>query len=60
MLWNAVLLISTVICAAGWLNARIELRSMVYYMCKHQLPTPDEEEFRQCVRATVRHLLGRD
>ncbi len=56
-MWTGVLLLTTIICAIGWLKNHITALTLAYFMKKKGYTQPDDEEIRECTRWVVERLL---
>lgn len=56
-MWTGVFMITTIICAIGWLSRYISCIAMIYYMTKKGYKLPSDEKIKECTRETVRHLF---
>lgn len=56
-MWVAVFVITTVICAIGWLSKHVSCVAMLYYMTIKGYKLPSDEEIEECTREAVKHLF---
>lgn len=56
-MWTIIFIISTLICAIGWMNRYISCTAMIYYLTKKQYKLPDDKEIRECTAFVVKHMF---
>lgn len=56
---TAILVVATVVCAAGWLNRYVTTMATIAYFLKKGCPAPTDEEMRECVEQAWRQLFRR-
>lgn len=56
-MWTAAMLVTTMICAAGWLVKHISCMAIIYYMTTKGYKLPNDKEIRECTREAVKHLF---
>ena len=56
-MWTGVFIVTTFICAAGWLTKHISCLAMIYYMTIKGYKLPNDEEIRECTLEAVKHLF---
>lgn len=57
-MWTAIFIVTTVICAIGWLGRYISCTAMLYYMTKKGYKLPDDTEIKECTHETLKHLFS--
>lgn len=56
-MWTVVFVITTAICAIGWLRRYISCAALAYYITKHQRSLPTDKELKECTDFVVKELL---
>lgn len=56
-MWTVVFIITTIICAVGWLGRYISCTAMIYYIEKKQYDLPSDEEIKDCTAFVVKHMF---
>jgi len=56
-MWVAVFIVTTAICAVGWLTRYISCAAVVYYMKMKEYKLPNNEEMEECTQFVTRHLF---
>lgn len=56
-MWTIFFIITTIVCAIGWLACHIGAKAIVYYMKQKGYPRPDEKEINECTRHVVEMLF---
>lgn len=55
-MWTAIFVITTVICAIGWLKRYISTLAILYYIEKKGYKLPNDEEIKECTQWVVKKL----
>lgn len=55
-MWTVIFIITTIICAAGWLICHIERNAMIHYI-KKTGAQPTHSEIAECVQWAMKHAL---
>ena len=50
-------MITTVICALGWLKRYVSCAAMIYYLQKKQYKLPNEFEIKECTDFVAKHII---
>ena len=53
---TAVFVISTAICAVGWLTRSISCAALIYYIEKNGYRLPDNQDLEECTRYAAKKL----
>ncbi|WP_270395701.1 hypothetical protein [Mediterraneibacter massiliensis] len=56
-MWTAVFIVTTVICAAGWMKRYISCMAMIYYMTIRGYKLPNDNEIKECTHEATKHLF---
>lgn len=59
MMGNVMLLITTAICAIGWLTRYVSTASLVYYLERKGYPQPSAQEIHECTLWVVKNMFKR-
>ena len=54
---TALFIVTTAICAIGWLSSRLAANAIVYYMVKKGYKPPSEDEIEECTRAAAKKMF---
>lgn len=54
---TALFVITTGVCAVGWLSSRIAANAMVYYLVKKGYKPPTEDEIKACTRVVAEKMF---
>lgn len=54
---TAIFIITTLICAIGWITRYVSSAALIYYMEKTGYKLPNDKEMEECTRFVVRHLF---
>lgn len=52
-------MLTTVICAVGWLKNHITALTLAYYIEKKGYTQPNDEEIKECTQWVAEHLVKR-
>ena len=56
-MWTIAFLITTIICASGWLSRYISCLAMIYYMEKNQYKLPNDLEIKECTDFAIKQMF---
>lgn len=54
---TAFFVVTTAVCAIGWLVTRIAANAIVYYMVKNGYKPPSEDEIKACTLAAAKKMF---
>ena len=57
-MWYAILILTILACAIGWITYCISTLSLLLYMQKKGYMLPTDEEQKACSREVVLHLIS--
>lgn len=60
LFWMLFFLVTTVICAIGWINSRLARMIVLYYYVEKYNNTPTDEDIQRCGRKVIRHLFHKE
>lgn len=56
-MWAVVFVITTMICAAGWLSRYISCMAILYYIAEKGYKLPSDDDIKECTHEAVKHLF---
>ncbi|BDZ81377.1 hypothetical protein [Claveliimonas bilis] len=56
-MWTVIFIITTVICAIGWMIKHISCMAIIYYMETNGYRLPNDREIEECTREAAKHLF---
>ena len=59
-MWTAILAVTTVICAVGWLNRWVCCTAWIMYVVGKDYTLPTDEELRACLMEVWKRILKFD
>ena len=54
---TALFVLTTIICAIGWLSQRISVMTLAYYIIKNGYTEPSDDELVECTRWVIRKMF---
>lgn len=56
-MWKIILIITTVICATGWISNKIGLLTILLFLAERGIDIPDAEERREYSEKVIKKIL---
>lgn len=54
---TVLFIVTTAVCALGWLSSRLAANAIVYYMVKKGYKPPSEDEIKACTQAAAKKMF---
>ena len=58
-MWTFLFIVTTIICAIGWLVAHVGVLALTYYIIKNGYTEPSGDELAECTRWVVKKMFKR-
>lgn len=52
-----IFIVTTIICAAGWVVTRVSLITVLWYMNERKYPFPNDAEMKKGTKYAIKHFL---
>nr|DAF82013.1 MAG TPA: hypothetical protein [Caudoviricetes sp.] len=56
-MWTILFVITTLICAIGWLTRYISCAALIYYIEKKGYKLPDNHDMQECTRFVAKKIF---
>ena len=52
-----IFIVTTIICASGWVVTRVSLITVLWYMNERKCPFPNDAEMKKGTKYAIKHFL---